>query len=220
VLFVAIYVPYLVVSALTTLISPLDSRYLSPIYVPVVVIAAAGIGALLGRMSSATGRAFVGLVLVLVIAGQLIGTARDVRDDATAGSGFDTSGDPGSSVAAKAKQLVGASPGPVVVYSNNPNALWQQTRMQPIHFAPKDAGVRGRKVFGQLDQFSREVACSADPTYLVFYLVTDDRYVDMSQIKTVVNVQREQSAPDGTIFRVTPKSSASCDTSPPRPVAG
>ena len=121
-------------------------------------------------------------------------------------------------MAAAASEFVHAQTGPVVVYSNNPNALWQATGMQPIHFAPKEAGVRGRKLTGELDTFKRDVGCSSVPTFLVFYLVTDDRYMSLNEIKSAVNVQRERGDFDGTVFRVSPKEPAACMTSPPVPL--
>jgi hypothetical protein len=101
------------------------------------------------------------------------------------------------------------------VYSNNPNQLWVASRIQPIHFAPRDIGIRGTKVNGQLEEFTREIACSSVPTYLAFYLVTDERYLSLAELKDAVTVKKLSSQPDGVLLQVTPKQPQSCTTSAP-----
>jgi hypothetical protein len=217
-IFIPIYVGWMTVSSLTTAINPTNSRFLSPVFVPLLVVAAAAAAQLIARSDRAVWRGLVGAVLAVGLAGYVAVSVRDVRDDAADGIQLNSDAVVDSDLAATALQSVRTSPDGAVVYSNNPNALWSATSMQPIYFAPRDLGVRGRQVSGQLNAFARQLACTSDPSYLVFYLITDDRYVDLDEIRKAVDVQRVEGGDRGVLFRVSAKPGAACTAEGAHPV--
>lgn len=200
-LFVAVYLAYLTVAALRTSFEPTNSRYLSPIFVPVVVVGAAVLDRLLRAGSAGRWRPVAAAGAAALVAAQLVTSVQDVRDGARDGIGFNSPGWTESEVAAAAEELVRETPG--VVYSNHPNPLWVATGMQPIRFAPRHELFRGARAVGELDAFAQRVACTPDPSYLVFYLLGDERVMSLAEIKEAVEVEAVGGGDDGAVFRVT-----------------
>ncbi len=209
-LFVVLYVAYLTVSTLSTAISLPNSRYLSPVYVPAVAIVAAGLAAWLRRGAPVAARVLTVAAYVLFLSGQLATTINDTGDGRREGIALASDRRMESELAAATARLV-ATTGPSVVYSNSPSALWTATRLQPIHFAPRDSGVRGLPVEGELEEFTRTVGCSRSTTYLVLSLVADDRVIPLDELREAVQVDRAQVASDGAIFRVTAPKPGDCE---------
>jgi len=216
-LFVVVYSSYLMASTLTTAISLPNSRYLSPVYVPLVALAAVAAETIVERLVRPR-RSTVLVVLALgaFVVGQGFTTVRDARDSAARGIGLGSTAAIDSAVAAVAGQLVERTDD-AMVYSNDPSALWAATRMQPIRFAPRDRGVRDLPVTGELEGFVHEVGCHPGTTLLVVFLVGDDRVTSLSEIQKVADVERVGVAADGAVFRVTVPPSADCASRQARP---
>ena len=173
VLFVVVYVGYLMTSTLITAISLPNPRYLSPVYVPAVALAA----------------------VALTVAGRSMGSLAASRAPSCSW--------PSSPVRPRSRSetpvmmrstgsrwvpttrstplwlprpsgLVEETADPVV-YSNDPNSLWAATQMQPIQFAPVDQGVRNLPLAGGSHVFEHQVGCTTGTSLLVMYLVGDPR---------------------------------------------
>lgn len=215
-LFIAVYVGYLTAAALSTSFEPTNSRYLSPIYIPGVVVAAVALTGFLGSLSSARWRKLVGALAVVFVGAQAVVSLRDARDDAIHGIGFNSKGWVESETARAAADLIARSDD-AVVYSNNPNALWAATRMQPIHFAPRGVGFRGAPLEGELDAFAERVYCTEIRSYLVVFLLGDERVMRLAEIRKAVEVNTVMTARDGAIFEVTSRRSSTCEGPEPRP---
>jgi hypothetical protein len=208
-IFIPIYVGWLTVSSLTTAINPTSSRFLSPIFVPLVVIGSAAAA----RVTERSDRILWRNVLVGVVSVGLIGytflSVRDARDGAAHGVFLNSDAVVDADLSSVAARTIAGSHG-AVLYSTNPNALWSATGMQPIYFAPRDLGVRGRQIEGQLEAFSERLACTSTPSYLVFYFLTDDRYLPLREIRAAVDVRQVAAASGGAVFQVSAKAGATC----------
>jgi hypothetical protein len=210
-IFIPIYVGWLTISSLATAINPTNSRFLSPIFVPLVVVASCAATRRVGRSDRVLWRnVLVGLVAVGLIGFTFV-SVRDARDAAADGIGKNADAVVKGDLAAAAARTVAASP-EAVIYSNNPNALWSATGMQPIYFAPRDRGKRGRKIEGQLEAFAEQVACTSMPTYLAFYLVTDDSYLGLREIREAVEVRQVAATSGGVLFQISAKPGATCSS--------
>jgi hypothetical protein len=214
-LYIGIYTAYLIGAALSTSFEPLNSRYVSPVYVPSVVVASVGLAAVL-RISTGTRWRGVAVALPLLFIGvQLNASVRDARDGAVNGIGFNGNGWIDSPVAAAASHLVDTTADPVV-YSNNPSALWAATGMQPIFFAPRDVGFRDAPLVGELKAFVQRVGCTSAPSYLVFYLLGDEHVVSFEEIKEAADVRHVAGSGDGAVFRVAADRPQICKGAEPR----
>ena len=145
--FILVYVLNLSYASLTTDVTPTDSRYLSPIYVPLVAVLAVGVAVLFDRRPAVGWRWAVVGVVALVFVSQLLTTVSDAKTDARDGIALNTPSVRASAVGAATASILSTQP-QAVVYSNNPNQLWVATKVQPVHFAPRDLGIRGTKVNG------------------------------------------------------------------------
>jgi hypothetical protein len=209
-LFVLIYVPWMTASSLSTAISPTSSRFLSPIYVPLLVIAAGATRELLARSDRILWQRAVGALVAVGLLTYAFASVRDTKDDAAHGIQLNADVVVDSDLAAAALRTVRESPSGAVVYSNSPNALWAATAMQPIYFSPRDRGTRQRPVTGQLDAFAQQLACTQTPAYLVLYRYADDRFLRLEEIKAAVDVKRVAATNDGTILQVTSRDGTPC----------
>jgi hypothetical protein len=215
-IFIIVYLVYLTAASLSTSFEPTNSRYLSPVLVPAVVIAAVGAARVLGS-SGRTGRAVLGVVAAALLVGHLAASVDDARADAAHGIGYQAPKLVESKLAAAALDLVDSSP-PSVVYSNNPNALWAATGLQPIHWAPRLVGFRGDRLEGELDAFVDDVRCSDHTVLLVVYLYGDARVVPLADLRKVLELERVGvAAGDGAVFRVTAPRRGRCDGPQMRP---
>ena len=84
-IFIPIYVGWLTISSLTTAINPTSSRFLSPIFVPLVVVGSGAAARLIARTDRVLWRnALVGVVAVCLIGFTFV-SVRDARDGAADG---------------------------------------------------------------------------------------------------------------------------------------
>lgn len=214
--FVAVYTTYLVVASLGTAFEPINSRYLSPVYVPLVVLAAMGVGSALDRWPAPvtlrwTQGASVALVLLFAVA-----SLDDVRTGARDGIGYNVDSVVGSDLAAEALQLAEADRD-AVLYSNLPFGLWAATRLQPVQWSPLAEGFRGAPIEGELESLVARVACAPDSSYLVRYRFGHRRAMNLEGIRAALDVKRVIVADDGAIFQLTNRRATACEVPPPAP---
>jgi hypothetical protein len=218
-IFTLVYATYLISAALWTSFEPINVRYVAPIFVPGVVVAAAGVEALHERLSRPASRAAIGALTLGVIAIQLVASIGDARDGAADGIGFNRPAVTTAAIAEQAEQLLGD--GDAVVYSNLPHGLWAATRIQPIRWAPREVGFRGVPLEGELDVLVRELECSSHPSYLVYYFNGSADVVSLEEIRAAVDTERVGVVPGGgSILRMSTDERRSCsegsDPSPAR----
>lgn len=208
-LFCTVYIGYLSVASLSTSFEPTNSRYLSPAFLPAVAVAAVGATALLRLRPSAAAHRLLLAALVILLASQTGASLRDARDGAADGIGFNSLGWRRSALSEVASGIIESADHPVV-YSNSPSGLWAGTRIQPVHWAPRDTGFRGVPTPRELDEFVEKVGCATGDSYLVIHLFGDRRVVSLDRIRSVVDVERVGAAPDGAVFRVSAPAPARC----------
>lgn len=214
--FAFVYVVYLTGAALSTSFEPTNSRYLSPVLVPAVVVAAAGAAHGL-RGASRAGRTLAAMAAVVALVGHLAVAVDDARDGAANGIGFNRTTVRQSALSAATLELLHRSPA-AVVYSNDPNALWGATRVQPIRWEPRLVGFRGAPLHGELERFVEEVRCASNDVYLVLFLTSTARVVPLAELREVLQVERVAAAPDGAIFSIdAPAGGRACQGPPARP---
>lgn len=216
--FAMVYLAYLVVASLGTAFEPINARYLSPVFVPVVVVAAAGVATILGTSVHPLWRRTLGTLLSLLVAVQLASSVDEARTDAVAGIGYSSSGWVDSDLATEASRLVERSDD-AVIFSNQPFGLWAGTRTQPIRWAPLETGFRGARVVGELEALARQVACAPESTYLVRYRYGSPRVFSNKEIGAAVDVRRVTVADDGAIFKLTPRNEVACSDAPALPTS-
>lgn len=214
--YVTIYTAYLVVASLGTAFEPINSRYLSPVFVPLVVVGAIGASAILERWPSPTTRRGVlsASVALMLLFGA--GTVEDVRRGARDGIGYNVNGIVGSDLAARALHLA-ETDRETVLYSNLPFGLWAATRLQPVQWSPLSEGFRGAPIQGELESLVARVACAPDRSYLVRYRYGHRRAMNTEGIREALNVKRVIVADDGAIFQLTNRGEVPCEISPPAP---
>ena len=207
--FAVVYVGYLTVASLSTSFEPTNSRYLSPVYVPGLALASAGLAALLRRQQGRWWSVAVGCVGALLWAGLMITTIGDVRDGFTTGIGYNADASTQSELSAVSAEILSRA-APANVFSNEVSRLWAGTRLQPIKWAPRDVGYRGAPAVGELDAFVNDVRCSPQATYLVYYLLGNARVVPLREIRAVVDLEQVAGGNDGAMFRVRSKGTQEC----------
>ncbi|MSO87327.1 MAG: hypothetical protein EXQ71_07385 [Acidimicrobiia bacterium] len=207
--FAIVYVSYLTLASVATSFEPTNSRYLSPVYVPGLALASAGLAALLNRHAGRRWSVAVGCAAVLFWAGPVITTIGNVRDGFTNGIGYNADASTQSELSVVAAEILSRE-APVNVFSNEVSRLWAGARLQPIKWAPRDSGYRGAPAVGELDAFVDDVLCSPQATYLVYYLFGNDRVVPLREIRAVVDLERVAVVDDGVIFRVRSKGTQEC----------
>jgi hypothetical protein len=219
-LYVVVYAIYLTAAALWTSFEPVNLRYLAPVYVPGVIVAAAGVDALLARTRAPIWRTSIAALAGVLIAVQLGTSIGDAREGAEDGIGFNKPVFVDSPLAAEAARVVDG--GDAVVYSNQPHGLWSPTRMQPVRWAPRDIGFRGAELEGEVEAFAAQVACTDLPSYLVFYLYAYGDVVSLEEIEAVVDIEQVAVAPGvGAVFELSADEPLDCpadwDPAPTRP---
>jgi hypothetical protein len=212
--YLVVYTAYLVGAALFTPLAPLNTRLMSPIYVPAVVVLAACVAAGLRRIPSQAWRTAAGATLVVGIALQGAAAVGDARDAGRDGVEYNRTAVEDSQLAAETARLVDATPG-AVVYSNVPHALWRGTGIRPILWSPRETAFRGARVTGDLDALEWRVACSWPATYLSLFTFGSQRVIGLDEIRESVDVERVAVADDGAVFRLTSRSQPDCDGDPP-----
>jgi hypothetical protein len=191
VVFVSGYLVYIVISELGTRIDPINNRLMSPLFAPTVALVVVCIDGLLD-LDWARARPWVTQVIsgvvVLVIVGTLVQTARHARARGKSGQGYATAQWQDSELAAAVRALPGAPP----VYSNERYGLYLTTGRQPILESPQPTGLR------------RALARSDAPTYLAVWThQSGASQFSASRLEDAgLRVEETARADDGVLYRV------------------
>ena len=212
--FVLVYTAYLLAASLGTAFEPINSRYLSPVHVPLMALGSAAVAAALRRWPA--GQAGRAAGVGLVVLGLLWGSASldDVWTGASDGIGYNMEPVVDSELAAQAVRLTERDPD-AVVYSNLPFALWAATRLQPVRWSPLAEGFRGAPIEGELDALVGRVACAPESSYFVRYRFGHRRAMNLEGVRTALDVKRVVVADDGAIFELRTRGDVTCQAPPP-----
>lgn len=200
--FVVIYAGYVIAAQLATAIDPIDTRLLSPLYVPLVILGAIVLDAVAveGRVGRvAVPRLAVALALAaIVVQGQLF--VRTARASAVHGNGYATPAWQSSALAA----TVGRLPADVDIYSNGSDALWAVLQRQPLLQSPAKGLPRSDVRQDLPPEFLVDVGCQ--PSYLAWFDTIDRPYLFApDELRNYVRLRRVSADADGTLYRIEPK---------------
>jgi hypothetical protein len=211
IVFVCVYSTYIVSVEMTSAIDVLNDRLLSPLYVPLLVLATSAIdGVVLAAPARlrGLGLAVFGLAVAVLLVGEAWASAKEVRTAANAGVGLAHRSVQMSPLASAAARLPEGS----AIFSNDPWALWAATGREPLLISPRTHPHRSSDRLSEVTPFVRIARCR--PTYLVWYPERNPVYiVKKRDLQRRVRLVAERSFADGTISVVeAPESEgARCD---------
>lgn len=198
--FVVIYAAYITVAQLAAAFDPINSRLMSPLYVPLVVLAAMGLEHLTGFAPGRTHRCVswsLACLLALFIFGQGLVATMKAYVSARDGRGYASRSWRSSSVIGAAE----TAPVDAALYTNQPYGLWAVLRREPIFQSPAKREYRSDVELPLSADFLENVACQQ--SYLVW---SDDDsptdYFTPSELETYVELTEVASGPDGTMYRL------------------
>jgi hypothetical protein len=200
IVFACVYSIYIVGAELTTAIDVLSDRLLSPLYVPLLVLAICAIdGIVLAAPARFRGRGFavVGLAVAVLLIGEAWASAKEVRAAANVGVGLAHRSIQMSPLANAAARLPKGS----AIFSNDPWALWAATGREPLLISPRARPHRSHDVLSEVTPFVRTARCRR--TYLVWYRGRNPAYiVKKRDLQRRVELVAERSFADGTLSLV------------------
>lgn len=199
--FLVCYGAYMIVVQLTTAIDVLDSRLLSPLFVPLTVI----FGVATQRLHTAfatTGRPGVRTAVLSVAVAYLVVQsvvyARHVQISATEGRWYATE----SWRALVAGSGVDSLPDDAVLYSNDPPGIWAVTGRQPISWSPASRAYRSSVHFELPQDFIDATGCR--PTYLAWFDDSPASAYTPDQLRGVMHLTTVSSQPGSSLFHLAP----------------
>ena len=204
--FAGAYTAYLVLAQLTTAFDQLDTRLLSPLYVPLVVLSVLGIDrlelALPGRRR-AIASSLVGAALALLVLFQAQAFARDAHQSSGSSPELAAHGWSSSTLV----HAAAAIPARAHLYSNVPDAVWAESGRQPTLFSPLRKAYRSSRALQVPSTFVSTMGCA--DTWLAWS--TDPAagdYFTPRQLAAYVDLRAVSIEPDGILYRMTPRAGA------------
>jgi hypothetical protein len=200
---------YVAYAQLTTAIDPIDSRLLSPLFVPLLVLAVGAADSLAPSVGPVVRRAVLAAGVV-VLAAHAWGSGVLVRDGMRDGYGFATASwvdSPLADALARRPDLASST-----VYANSAPGLWAATRLPSIENTPWRTWYRGPLMTGSLERFGRQVACSQGPSYVVWYRRAEGGTLlhSLDDLRTVVTLDEVASTTDGSLFLARTTGTSAC----------
>lgn len=199
------YTAYLALAQLTTAFDPINSRLLSPIFIPLVVAVTVAIDRMAvltpGRLRRATA-----VVLIGVVAVQGASFAIDTVRWGTDGKGFATLKWQESELAAAAAKL----PDQASVYSNRSVGLWAATGRAPLLDAPRATAYRSSQETPVPGAFIEAADCGE--TYLAWFTESAKKAGPPEELTEVVTLTPVSEFDDGTLYRLGPLGEPDCDS--------
>ncbi len=210
----AVYVGYMMASQLSTGLDPINDRLLVPVYIPLIVLLAAGVDRFIGWLPRGknTASIIVGVALALLIVGHGVALAQVVRTSATNGVGYASK----QWVESPLVHAVAQLPPSATVYTNRPGGVRAVTGRADIYDAPVYTHYRSDKPAGSLAGFRDSVGCQPDP-YLAWFNEKDPRWFTPQQISQVLTLTVVATYSDGTLYRMTTQPTPASQCAPRRP---
>src|SRR5439155_10078674 len=132
---VGAYSAFILVAKVVTNLDPVDTRLLSPLFIPLLVLGVVAIERL-DLLMPARARSLITPVvvalLVLFMLGQALVFTREVRRSTLGGRGYASRSWQSSALANAAKEV----PPTALLYSNDPWGIWAVDGREPILFSP------------------------------------------------------------------------------------
>lgn len=206
--FVTLYATFLAATQLTTAVDLVDSRLMSPLYVPLIVLGAVGLDRLAARVPERRAGVVVGgvaAVLVALLAVQTALFARSVRASAVNGEDYTARAWQNSPTVEAARRL----PTDTAVYSNSPGGVWAATRREPVRRTPQARSYRSDESYEVPESFVRNTTCRE--SYLVWFDLKNDFHHSPAELARYVELDPVRVASDGAVYRIRPRA----DTSTP-----
>lgn len=203
--FIVGYAVCLVLAQLTTAIDGINSRLMSPLFVPVVLVVAVALDRFGPTLPSRRRRIGApALIAILCLQGAVFSIA--AVESGRNGEGYARALVQTSELAA----AVGDLPQSVTVYSNEHYALWAATGRQPVSPSARVRSVRGtNEVVAVPESFRIDAECGN--AYLAWFDALP-RYdlsppEDLVRVVDLVPVSRHR---DGTLYRLGPRNEPDC----------
>jgi len=199
---VVVYSGYLIAAQLTAAFDPINSRLMSPLFVPLVVLVAVGLDrarAVVPASARRTTTKVVSVALVVLVVAQAGLAVRLTWISGRDGVGYSTAQWRDSELAMLAEEV----PPTAHLYSNVPAALWSVLRRGPLRRIPEKQQRRSPIPIPMSAEFLRTVRC--DTTFLAWsdrgegdFLFTPEELEEYVQLAVVAEAE------DGTLYEVTP----------------
>jgi hypothetical protein len=197
------YTAYLAVAQLSTAFDGINTRLLSPIFVPLVIVTAIALDRLRKTISTRI-LAVAGLGLVGIVGLQGIRLVVDSVHWAKNGNGYASTAWQQSQLSAATRSL----PRDAILYANRPYGLWAVTGLEGVRMSPAFQRGRSEEVVDIPAEFLIDVACHE--TFLVWF---DDGRTNLrspEELSDVVSIELIESYPDGHLYRLEPRKIVNC----------
>ena len=204
--FAGAYTAYLVLAQLTTAFDQLDSRLLSPLYVPLVVLAVLAVDRLTPIIPAprrAIAGTLAGAALALLVIFQAQAFARDAHESSTTGPELASPYWSSSTLVHAAASI----PARARLYSNIPDAVWAESGREPTLFSPLRKAYRSSRTLQVPATFVSTVDCS--DTWLAWSTSpAAGDFFTPRQLARYVDLRPVRIEPGGIVYRMTPRTAA------------
>lgn len=202
VVFTLTYSAYIIIAQTMVAFDKLNSRLMSPIIVPAIVLAAGVIErtiATLPAVQRLNARRAAASALSVLLLIQLTLFGLDVFRSGRDGVDYGSREWQSSETLRAAKDL----PKSATIYSNTPAGTWAVVRRQPILISPLKEGRRTGEPVPMSEEFLTDVRCK--DVYLVWMNSSTSNYLlTPEELTQYVDVERTAVAGDGAIYRLSP----------------
>jgi len=206
------YAAYLFAAKVTTFLDPIDTRLLSPIFVPLVVVTTAALARITtsvvpARESSRSSTISTISTILTGIAGIALAatlgfTIRDIARGDIRSMDFNTARWRDSELARATLSVVDGTD--TRVTTNAVPGLWVATGLGRIIVMPLAIDWRGEIPTGEVAKFTRNVNCADVPLVLALYDEGSETTIPLEALGSIARFTAIGSFADGTIYRVEP----------------
>jgi 4-amino-4-deoxy-L-arabinose transferase-like glycosyltransferase len=212
-LFAVTYLAFMVISSVTTEVSPLKDRLLSPIYVPVTLLVLMLADQLLAPIGQKLSPRFPGTFAVVLVAVWLLYPLRAIRADLQTGvdQGWGYSGQVWRESPLVRYLQHEPLPASQALYSNGPDVLYillnLQAKLSPVKTTDTSGEIPASSPIAKdLSQVS-EIWPGSSSSYLIWFdKITNRHYLySLNDLQRVANLQQIDRFDDGAIYLVSRK---------------
>lgn len=201
---VACYIGYLVFAQVTTAFDPINTRLLSPVYVPLVVVITVGVDRAASLLGWRPLRVLGAVAVVIVVALNAVVYVRGVAHDRDTGLAIFPSAMQTTPVIVAVSEL----PEGDVVYAAAPALVAWLSGHQPVLSTPPSTELRTDVPLPIPDSFVESVACT--PSWLVELGPPPAGVHPVEELAEVVAVTLVEEWPDGRLYQLTAKPGSTC----------
>ncbi len=203
--FVGGYLAYLVTAQLTTALDVIDTRLLSPIFVPVVVVAAVALDGV-SQLAPSQARRWAGVALLAIVVLHGAKFIQQAHLTGQQGQGY-------ASSAWQSNELVAATtelPADAILYTSEPWGIWAATRSEPVLLSPRLRPYRSNETIEIPRSFIDDANCG--DAWLAWFAAGSPSYLRTpDQLAEVVTLEPVTVLEAGTLYRLGPLGEPQCD---------